>query len=46
MPEDLWTEVCNIIEKVVNKTFPKKKKFKTASWLSEEALPIAEKEEK
>ena len=45
MPEDLWTEVCNIVEKVVNKTIPKKKKFKTAKWLSEEALQIAEKRE-
>ena len=46
VPEDLWTEVCNIVKEVVNKTIPKKRKFKMAKWFSEEALPIAEKEEK
>ena len=44
--EELWTEVCNIVKEVVNKTIPKKRKFKMAKWFSEEALPIAEKEEK
>ena len=43
MPEELWTEVCNNVQKVVNKTIPKKKKCKKAKWLSEEALQIAEK---
>ena len=36
-------EVCNIVQKVVSKTIPKKKKCKKAKWLSEEALQIAEK---
>ena len=40
MPEELWTEVRNIVQEVVTKTNPKKKKGK---WLSEEALQIAEK---
>ena len=42
MLEDLWTEVCNIVQEVVNKTIRKKKKNKKAKWLSEEALQIAE----
>ena len=42
VPEELWTEVCNIVQEVVNKTIPKKKKSKKAKWLSEEALQIAE----
>ena len=40
--EELWTEVCNIIQKAADKTIPKKKKSKKAQWLSEEALQIAE----
>ena len=43
MPEELWTEVSNILKEVVIKTIPKKKKCKKAKWLSEEALQIAEK---
>ena len=43
MPRELWTEVCNIVQEVVTKTIPKKKKCKKAKWLSEEALQIAEK---
>ena len=43
MPEELWTEVLNIIQEVVTKTILKKKKSKKAKWLSEEALQIAEK---
>ena len=43
MPEELWTEVCDIVQEVVIKTIPKKKKCKKAKWLSEEALQIAEK---
>ena len=41
MPEELWMEICNIVQ--VTKTIPRKKKFKKAKWLSEEALQIAEK---
>ena len=43
MPEELWTEVYNIVQEVVTKTIPKKKKCKKANWLYEEALQIAEK---
>ena len=42
MPEELWTEVCNIVQEAVNKIIPKKKKSKQAKWLSEEALQVAE----
>ena len=41
--EKLWTEVCNIVQEMVTKTIPKKKKCKKAKQLSEEALQIAEK---
>ena len=40
-PEELWTEVHNIVQETVNKTIPKEKKEK-AKWLSEKALQIAE----
>ena len=43
VPEELWTEVCNIVQEAGIKTIPKKKKCKKAKWLSEEALQIAEK---
>ena len=43
VPEELWVEVYNIVQEVVIKTIPKKKKCKKAKWLSEEALQIAEK---
>ena len=43
MPEELWTEVHSIIQEVVIKTIPNKKKCKKAKWLSEEVLQIAEK---
>ena len=43
VPEELWTEVHNIVEEAVAKTTPKKKKCKKAKWLSEDALQIAEK---
>ena len=43
MPEELWMDVPNIIQVVVSKTIPKKKKCKKAKCLSEEALQIAEK---
>ena len=42
MPEELWMEVCYIVQEVVIKTNPKKKKCKKAKWLSEEALQIAD----
>ena len=38
VPEELWTEVCNIVQEAVTKTIQKKKKWKKAKWLSEEAL--------
>ena len=41
VPEELQVEVHNIIQEIVNKTIPKKKKSKKAKWLSEEALQIA-----
>ena len=40
-PEELWTEVYNIVQEVVNKTILTKKKCKKAKWLSEEALQVA-----
>ena len=40
-PEELWTEVCDIVQKTGIKTIPKKKKCKKAKWLSKEALQIA-----
>ena len=43
VPEELWMEICNIVQESVTKTIPKKKKCKKAKWLSEEALQIAEK---
>ena len=36
MPKELWTEVCDIVQEVVIKNIPKKKKCKKAKWLSEE----------
>ena len=41
VPEELWMEVCDIVQEAGIKTIPKKKKWKTAKWLSEEALQIA-----
>ena len=43
MPEELWTEVHDIVQEAEIKTIPKKKKCKKAKWLSQEALQIAEK---
>ena len=40
-PEELWMEVCDIVQEAGVKTIPKKKKCKKAKWLSEEALQIA-----
>ena len=42
VPEELQTEVCNIVQEAVTKTIPKEKKCKKAKWLSEEALQISE----
>ena len=41
MPEELWREVHDIVQEAVIKTIPKKKKYKKAKWVSEEALQIA-----
>ena len=46
MPEELWTEVHDIVQKAVIKTIPKKKKYKRAKWLCEEALKWLRKEQK
>jgi len=43
VPEELWTEVPDMVQGAVIKTIPKKKKCKKAKWLPEEALQIAEK---
>ena len=43
VPEELWMEVHDIVQEAVIKTIPKKKKYKKAKWVSEEALQIAEK---
>ena len=42
VPEELWTEVHNIVQEAADKIIPKKKKCKKAKWLSEAALQIAE----
>ena len=41
MPDELWMEVCDIVQEAGIKTIPKKKKRKKAKWLSEETLQIA-----
>ena len=38
MPEELWMEVCDIVQETGIKTIPKRKKCKKAKWLSEEVL--------
>ena len=43
MPEELWTEVRDIVQEAVIKTIPEKNKCKKAKWSSEETLQIAEK---
>ena len=43
VPEELWMELCDIVQEAVIKTIPKKNKCKKTKWLSEEALQIAEK---
>ena len=42
VPDELWTEVHDIVQETGSKTIPKKKECKKAKWLSEEALQIAE----
>ena len=44
MPDELWTEVRDVVQETGIKTIPKKKKCKKATWLSEEALQIAGKQ--
>ena len=41
VPDELWNEVCDIVQETGIKTIPKKKKCKKAKWLSEDALQIA-----
>ena len=41
VPDELWTEVHDTVQETESKTIPKKKKYKTGKWLSEEALQIA-----
>ena len=46
VPEELWTDIRDIVQIAGIKTIPKKKKCKKAKWLSDEALKIAEKRRK
>ena len=41
MPNELWIEICDIVQKTGSKTIPKKNKCRKAKWISEEALQIA-----
>ena len=43
VPDELWTEVHDLVQEIGIETIPKKNKFRKAKWLSEEALQIAEK---
>ena len=43
VPEEIWMEFCNTVQEAVTKIIPQKKKCQKATWLSEEALQIAEK---
>ena len=43
MPEELWTEIHNIVQEVMTQNISNKKEYKKAKWLCEEALQIAEK---
>ena len=40
-PDELWTEVCDIVQETGIKTIPMEKKYKKAKWLAEEALQMA-----
>ena len=42
VPEELWMEVCDIVQEAAIKNIPQKKKCKKAKWLSEEALQMTE----
>ena len=42
VPEELWTEFCNIVQGAASKIILKEKKSNMAKWLSEEALKIVE----
>ena len=42
VPEELWIEVCSIVQEAADKTIPKKRKSKKAKWLSKGALQILE----
>ena len=46
VPDELWTEVHDIVQEAGIKTIPKKKKCRKAKWLSEEGLQISEKRKK
>ena len=46
VPDELWTEVRDIVQETGIKTIPMEKKCKKPKWLSEEALQVAVKEEK
>ena len=46
VPDELWTEVCDIVQETGIKTIPMEKKCKKAKWLSKEALQIAVKRKK
>ena len=46
VPEEIWIEVCDIVQEAGIKTIPKKKKCKMAKWLSEESLQRTVKKEK
>ena len=46
MPDELWTEVCDIAQETDIKTIPKEKKCKKVKWLSKEDLKIAVKRRK
>ena len=41
VPEEVGMEVCNTVQEALTKIIPKKKKYKKAKWLFEEALQIA-----
>ena len=43
VPEELWAEVCDIVQEAMINTIPKKKKCKKAKWLSKETIQIAKK---
>ena len=43
VPQEVWTQVHDVVQKEVIKAIPKRKKCKKVKWLSEEALKIAEK---